>query len=66
MDKVLVAFLVQVNLGCDLNCIQERLATLERRYDDDLRFQELTRVAHGEFDDKMEIILVSSYLRQTV
>jgi len=58
MNKIFAAFFVQVTAGCDLDCLQERLSTLERRYDDDLRFQELTRVAHEEFDDKMDTIMV--------
>ena len=59
MRKFFAALCVQITLGCDSKCLEKRLEVLERRYDADLNFQELTRAAHDEFDDKIENILVS-------
>ena len=55
----LVAFCLQFAICCDFDCIFKRLEYLERRYDADLSFQELTRIAHEEFEDQIETILVS-------
>ena len=60
MRNILVFFIIQITLGCDSSCLEKRLEVLERRYDTDLNFQELTRAAHEEFDDKIETILVWS------
>ena len=56
--KKLAFFCIQITLSCDSTCLEKRLEVLERRYDADLNFQELTRAAHVEFDDKLETIMV--------
>ena len=64
--KLFAGFCVQIALGCDSECLEKRIedleAKLERRYDADLNFQELTRNAQEEFDNRIETILVSSSL----
>ena len=56
--KIISFFLIQITLGCDSRCLEERLEVLERRYDADLNFQEMTRAAHVDFDEKIDTILV--------
>ena len=58
MRNIFAFFSIQITLACDPSCLEQRLEALERRYDADLNFQELTRAAHEEFDDKIETILV--------
>ena len=58
MRNIFAIFTIQITLGCDSSCLEKRLEVLERRYDADLNFQELTRAAHEDFDDKIETILV--------
>ena len=60
--KLFAGFCVQIALGCDSECLEKRIEDLERRYDADLNFQELTRNAQEEFDNRIETILVSSSL----
>ena len=61
MRYIFALFCVRVTLGCDSKCLEKRLEVLERRYDIDLTFQELTRAAHEEFEDKIETILVKEF-----
>ena len=62
MRKFFAVICIQNTLCCDSKCLEKRLEVLERRYDADLNFQELTRAAHEEFDDKIETIMVSKRL----
>ena len=64
MRNIFAAFCIQLTLGCDSKCLEKRLEVLERRYDADLNFQELTRAAHEEFDDKIETIMVNQTIKR--
>ena len=58
--KLFAGLCVQIALGCDSECLEKRIEDLERRYDADLNFQEITRSVQEDFDNRIETILVST------